>query len=347
MKEDMPFAPLPLELLQALYRACKRNAAELLAEADELLGADHHARAFALASTAREELAKAQMAADVAAGVLAQETFRTEFFDHPSKHAYLARVVEWPAGDPGAAIERHDRREGKEHFERRNQALFVGLVGRNVEEPRNVISRGEAQELVRDTREWSSSMNLVEALTGSASSKAAAAIQGASPLELLATAITDMTLESVSMFQSSPQYFDTALEAAQFFLHLTSRTALHARGSAVRADLHARLFPLVLRRLQFALGFGADMAPTQVAEAEEVFAASYLDRDVVYAKCTSWLSEDPLDQRAVFGRYAAYVRGACGGPTDIDVTKAIIGGAYSAFTSIDKKRFVLDACGSP
>lgn len=170
-----PSAPLTPELLEALYHACKRNAGALIEAANVLL-AEFPAPAFALASTAREELAKAQMAADVHAGVMAEETFHKEFFKHSSKHAYLARRVAWSEGDPAAATESHDRREGGEHSERRNQALFVGLVGSNIDEPRNIISRGEAQELIRDTREWSSAMNYAEALTGSASSKAAAAM---------------------------------------------------------------------------------------------------------------------------------------------------------------------------
>ena len=167
------------ELLEGLYpRTCKRNAGSLRQAASVLL-ADFPAPAFALASTALEELAKAQMAADVNAGVMAQNAFFKEFFDHSSKYAYLARRISWPEGDPGAATESHDRREGKEHFKRRSQALFVGLTADSIEEPRNIISREEAKDLIRDTRDWSCSMNFSEALTGSTSSKAAAVIREA------------------------------------------------------------------------------------------------------------------------------------------------------------------------
>lgn len=178
MKETTQATPLTAELLEGLYRACKRNASALI-EAAQLLSADFPAPAFALASTAREELAKAQMAADVNAGVMSQDAFFKEFVDHRSKHAYLARRIVWPEGAPGTATESHSRREGEEHFKRRSQALFVGLTAGRIEEPRDVISREEVQELIRDTRDWSCAMNFSVALTGSASSKAAAAIREA------------------------------------------------------------------------------------------------------------------------------------------------------------------------
>jgi AbiV family abortive infection protein len=170
--------PTP-NLLDLLYRACKRNAAQLLAEAECLMAGQHFARAFALATTASEELSKAQLAADLSEGTISTTQFFDTFSNHVRKHAFLSRKVVWPRGKPEAATVLPDPVGGKALFRRRNQALFVDLVGEAVQEPSAVITRAEAQALIADTRELASIMNFASYVTGKRGAKAAAILSEA------------------------------------------------------------------------------------------------------------------------------------------------------------------------
>ena len=68
-----------------IYHAAHKNAVNLLKEAKLLFDNDHYARAYALAYTALEEIAKSQLAADVFTEFSKEEEFLKKYTDHKSK----------------------------------------------------------------------------------------------------------------------------------------------------------------------------------------------------------------------------------------------------------------------
>jgi len=75
-----------------LYRACLSNANDLLYEADILLKRDRHARAYALAFTAAEEIGKALAVADWIYDQIPEEEFHDVFKKHHIKQTYLESI---------------------------------------------------------------------------------------------------------------------------------------------------------------------------------------------------------------------------------------------------------------
>src|SRR5262249_15256393 len=69
----------------ALYGATHNNAVDLLHEAEVLFDQKHYARAYFLAFTGLEELAKSQLAADVYTGYIEEREFWEYFRDHTKK----------------------------------------------------------------------------------------------------------------------------------------------------------------------------------------------------------------------------------------------------------------------
>lgn len=83
----------PYEFLP-LYNASLKNAADLLVEAEILFDREKYSRAYALAFTSLEEIAKSQMAADVFTRLIAKEEFQESFLDHRKKIASMAWATE-------------------------------------------------------------------------------------------------------------------------------------------------------------------------------------------------------------------------------------------------------------
>lgn len=103
-----------------LYQACRKNAAELLEEAEILLKHSRFERAFFLALSACEELGKAQLVADYYSGCVAKSEFEAAFQDHKTKIAFHERYILVPQGDLV-----YDRGDAKELWIKRLKSLYV------------------------------------------------------------------------------------------------------------------------------------------------------------------------------------------------------------------------------
>ena len=103
------------------YHWAADNAVLLLEDARILASAGRHARAFALACTALEEIGKSQYAADVSTGFVPPDDFEKIIRKHEIKSAYSSRYVEL-----GALIQPFlkDKQIADELFKRRNDALY-------------------------------------------------------------------------------------------------------------------------------------------------------------------------------------------------------------------------------
>jgi len=108
-----------------IYRWAEANAFALLDDANVLASQGRFARAFALASTALEEIGKSQYAADVCTGFLPPDGFDKNIRDHRLKSAYASRYVEL-----GSLVQPllKDKGVARELFARRNDALYVSAV---------------------------------------------------------------------------------------------------------------------------------------------------------------------------------------------------------------------------
>lgn len=73
-----------------LYRAAHNNAVALLREAEVLFERKKYSRAYFLAFTGLEELAKSQLAADVYTGYIEEKSFWRYFRDHDEKIGRMA-----------------------------------------------------------------------------------------------------------------------------------------------------------------------------------------------------------------------------------------------------------------
>jgi AbiV family abortive infection protein len=82
--------PANSTLFHNLYVAAHNNAVDLLSEAELLFEKERYARAYSLAFTALEELAKSQLAADVATGFIEEEVFQKAFRKHEKKIERMA-----------------------------------------------------------------------------------------------------------------------------------------------------------------------------------------------------------------------------------------------------------------
>lgn len=104
------------------YKWAADNAIELIEDARLLARSARHARAFALACTALEEIGKSQYAADVYTGFIPSNGFEENIRNHKLKTGYAARVVE--SGELLEPLLR-DKETAKKIFERRNDALYA------------------------------------------------------------------------------------------------------------------------------------------------------------------------------------------------------------------------------
>lgn len=111
------------------YRWAWSNAVGLLDDAQILVDGGRHARAFALAATALEEIGKSQYAADVYTGFLPYESFDAHIRNHTFKSAYAARAVDFVGIKPALI-----QGLGEALFARRNQALYASPAGEVVDD---------------------------------------------------------------------------------------------------------------------------------------------------------------------------------------------------------------------
>lgn len=112
--------------LLRLYRACLSNAGALLIEAKLLLAHRHHARAFALAFTAYEEIGKSQVVADFFEDVASKDELDTAFRAHNVKVAYIRRRYLFDRDTSQVTVD-YDPASAREAFRTRTAALYVGF----------------------------------------------------------------------------------------------------------------------------------------------------------------------------------------------------------------------------
>lgn len=135
--------------LLKLYRACLRNAEELLKEAELLLENGHFARAFALGFTAYEEVGKSQIVADRFNNIVSQDEFDKAFQSHTLKAAYVGRHIQLP---DGAVV--YDREALKANWRLRLAALYVERGADNKPQiPSEAVSRESATDVIERVRE--------------------------------------------------------------------------------------------------------------------------------------------------------------------------------------------------
>ena len=134
------------DLFRNLYVVAHNNAVDLLSEAELLFEKKRNARAYSLAFTALEELAKSQLAADVATGFIEEEEFQKVFRRHEKKIERMA----WATED----AERYLSADGyfvdleKPKFTARNDALYVNLKDGAVVVPKEMITREDAEGII-------------------------------------------------------------------------------------------------------------------------------------------------------------------------------------------------------
>jgi AbiV family abortive infection protein len=131
-----------------LYRAAHNNAIELLQEAEILFEKERYSRAYSLAFTALEEIAKSQLAADVSTGLIEEK----EFWQHYWKHEKKIGRMEWASEDAKRYL---DLLEGgqeleieKPTFGTRNAGMYVSMANGKVVSPSDVISRDNARGII-------------------------------------------------------------------------------------------------------------------------------------------------------------------------------------------------------
>ena len=160
-----------MELLP-LYDASMRNAAALVEQAELLLSHRHHARAFALAFTAYEEIGKAQLIADFFNDVVSEKEFEAAFQDHRLKAAYVSRVVALSLENLQDATIEYDRTKVADLFLKRTQALYVDRGdGMSPIIPSETIDVTLAEKAISRVKEEIHSIQFAEYLNGRIGSK--------------------------------------------------------------------------------------------------------------------------------------------------------------------------------
>jgi AbiV family abortive infection protein len=124
--QRLPKSEAPPEVRDAAWDTYKRahnNAADLVEDAHVLRESGRHARAFALACTALEEIGKSQFAADVYTGFSPPDEFLKLIRDHRFKSAYTTRAVVFSSlPEPNLHL---DANTAEELFQLRNDALYA------------------------------------------------------------------------------------------------------------------------------------------------------------------------------------------------------------------------------
>jgi AbiV family abortive infection protein len=141
-----------------LYRACLSNAYDLLDEADILLKKDRHARAYALAFTAAEEIGKALIVADWIYDLIPEEEFHNAFKNHHIKKTYLENVFSATQGEP-----ERDVFSLRADFVIRMSALYVNKSNDGPPKvPQECVTRESAAQMIEKVREYLTSIMSAE-----------------------------------------------------------------------------------------------------------------------------------------------------------------------------------------
>ena len=126
----------------SLYASAHNNAVDLLSEAKLLFGGKHYARAYFLALTALEEIAKSQMAADVWTGFTNEGHLKSKF----TKHGGKLDSVEWATLD--AAEFCRDVKITPPCVKKRMAALYTDVENGMVVSPSEQVSGEDAEAMI-------------------------------------------------------------------------------------------------------------------------------------------------------------------------------------------------------
>jgi AbiV family abortive infection protein len=144
-------SPSTREAYLVLYRRAHNNAVELIEEAEILFAKGAFPRAYALAFTALEEIAKSQLAADVFTGFITEGEFNEHYRDHKKKIRRMAwateeakRYLDDPDGDY-VDVE-------KPTFANRMDAMYVSINNGKVRTPADVIDSAAAQGIIHTVK---------------------------------------------------------------------------------------------------------------------------------------------------------------------------------------------------
>ena len=143
-------SPNKAKLLE-LHRTAHNNAVELLSEAEILFEKKKYPRAYFLAFTGLEEIAKSQLAADVYTGFRDEEEFWKYFKDHKGKIKRMA----WASTDAEHYLDLD--LETYLEIERptitgRMNALYVHFEGEKVKGPDDHITQDDARAIIHTLR---------------------------------------------------------------------------------------------------------------------------------------------------------------------------------------------------
>jgi AbiV family abortive infection protein len=130
-----------------LYRVAHNNAIDLLRDAEILFEKERYPRAYALAFTALEEIAKSQLAADVFTGFIEEKELWDCFRDHRKKIGRMA----WATEDAKRYLDLLDGEDieiEKPTFAGRSDGMYVNLNNGKVSGPLDVISRDDARGII-------------------------------------------------------------------------------------------------------------------------------------------------------------------------------------------------------
>lgn len=132
-----------------LYSQAHNNAVDLLAEAELLFAKNRYARAYFLAFSGLEEIAKSQLAADVYTGYISVEDFKKHFTKHDKK---IGRVM-WATLDAqGYFVDDPDEIAELEAshptIKDRMAALYTDFAGDNIVAPEDTVDKGQAERII-------------------------------------------------------------------------------------------------------------------------------------------------------------------------------------------------------
>src|SRR3989338_11313587 len=108
-----------------LYRACMKNAGDLLEDARFLFVKKRYSTAFFLAYSAQEEVNKSQIVADYANSDLSKAEFEKAFYSHAFKLSYVGLRWAEIKGKIGVYRFKKSDQDTNGYFKQRNRALYV------------------------------------------------------------------------------------------------------------------------------------------------------------------------------------------------------------------------------
>lgn len=125
-----------------------KNINSLVKESKILLRNKRYSRSFFLSYCALEELGKRLIVCDYINGIVSRAEFKSAFYDHTMKTAYLhnnCKLSKNADGSTEATIV-YDKKMFKSLFEKRNKALYVGFNQTTID-PLKETTREDAQEI--------------------------------------------------------------------------------------------------------------------------------------------------------------------------------------------------------